>query len=130
MLHILRIDVASVLSICYECFSGFSSVYRCFCKCFKCMFQVFSFVFFCILQVLHLDVSKVDRDVGHVVMVFQVYVPNVSDILDVCCKSRSGVVHVVVGPISRSHLLAATGPQASVREPRGHEWQAWKLERA
>jgi hypothetical protein len=64
------------------------------------------------LQVLHMDVSKVDRDVGHVVMVFQVYVPNISDILDVCCKSRSSVVHVVVGPISRSYLFAAAGPHA------------------
>jgi hypothetical protein len=38
------------------------------------------------LQVLHLDVSKVDQDVTHVAMVFQPYVPNVSSILDVCCK--------------------------------------------
>jgi hypothetical protein len=28
--------------------------------------------------VLHLDVSKVDRDVAHVAMVFQLYVLNVS----------------------------------------------------
>ena len=38
------------------------------------------------LQVLHLDVSKVDRDVEHVAMVFQLYVLNVSSVLDVCCK--------------------------------------------
>jgi hypothetical protein len=30
--------------------------------------------------VLHLNVSKVDRDVGHVALVFQVYVPNVSSV--------------------------------------------------
>jgi hypothetical protein len=36
--------------------------------------------------VLHLDVSKVDRDVAHVAMVFQLYVPNVSSDLDVYCK--------------------------------------------
>jgi hypothetical protein len=35
------------------------------------------------LQVLNLDVSKVDRDVAHVVMMFQLYVPNVSSVLDV-----------------------------------------------
>jgi hypothetical protein len=29
------------------------------------------------LQVLHLNVSKVDRDVDHVAMVFQVCVPNI-----------------------------------------------------
>ena len=55
------------------------------------MLQVFQthvssvlFVFFCMLQVLHLDVSKVDRDVA---MVFQLYVPNVLSVLDVYCKS-------------------------------------------
>jgi hypothetical protein len=36
--------------------------------------------------VLHLDVSKVDQDVAHVSMVFQLYVPNISSVLDVCCK--------------------------------------------
>jgi hypothetical protein len=35
------------------------------------------FVFFYMLQVLYLNVSKVDRDVGHVAMLFQVCVPNV-----------------------------------------------------
>jgi len=44
------------------------------------MLQVFqtyvlsvSSVFFCILQVLHLDVLKVDRNVAYVAMVFQLY---------------------------------------------------------
>jgi hypothetical protein len=36
-----------------------------------------SSAFFCVLQVLYLDVSKVDRDVTHVAMVFQRHVPNV-----------------------------------------------------
>jgi hypothetical protein len=45
-----------------------------------------SSVFFYMLQVLHLDVSKVDRYVAHVTMVFQLHVPNISYILDVCCK--------------------------------------------
>ena len=112
MLHILRIDVASVLSICYECFSGFSSVFKCFLQVFQTHVSGVSSVFFCILQVLHLNVSRVDWDVGHVVMVFQVYIPNISDILDVRSKSRSGVVYVVLGPINRSHLLAAAGPRA------------------
>jgi hypothetical protein len=35
---------------------------------------------------LHLDVLKVDRDVAHVAMVFQLYVPNFSFVLDICCK--------------------------------------------
>jgi hypothetical protein len=45
-----------------------------------------SSVFFCTLQVLHLDVSKVDRDVTHVAMVFQLYVLNISSVLDVYYK--------------------------------------------
>jgi hypothetical protein len=39
-------------------------------------------VFFSVLQVLHLYVSKVDRDVAHVTMLFQLYVPNISSVLD------------------------------------------------
>ena len=39
-----------------------------FYKSFRRMLQVF--LLFFMLQVLHLDVSKVDRDVGHVAMVF------------------------------------------------------------
>jgi len=36
------------------------NVFRCFCKCFKRLFQVFYLSFF-MLQLLHLDISKVDR---------------------------------------------------------------------
>ena len=64
------------------------------CKCFRRMSQVFHMSsifenhlsFFCMLQVLHLYVSKVGWDVAHVAMVFQLYVLNVSSVLDVCCK--------------------------------------------
>jgi hypothetical protein len=35
------------------------------------------------LRVLHLKVLKIDRDVAHVAMVFQLYVSNVSSVLDV-----------------------------------------------
>jgi hypothetical protein len=42
------------------------------------------------LHVFHLDVAKVDRNVAHIVMLythmFQVYIPNVSAVSDVCCK--------------------------------------------
>jgi hypothetical protein len=47
--------VASVLSRCCVCFT---MVLRCFCKYFRCMFHV---SFRRMLQVLHLDVSKVER---------------------------------------------------------------------
>jgi hypothetical protein len=36
--------------------------------------------------VLHLDISKVDRDIAHVAMMFQLYILNVSFVVDVCCK--------------------------------------------
>jgi hypothetical protein len=41
-------------------------------------------------QVFHKYVAKVDQNVAHVTMdytrMFQVYVPNVSSVLDICCK--------------------------------------------
>jgi hypothetical protein len=46
---------------------------RMFAMAFK-RFQVFYLSFF-MLQVLHLDISKVDQDIGHVATVFQMYVP-------------------------------------------------------
>jgi hypothetical protein len=64
------------------------------CKSLSRMFHLFlytyvanvSSVFFCMLQVLHLDILKVDQDVTHVAMVFQLYVPNVSSVFDICYK--------------------------------------------
>jgi hypothetical protein len=51
-------------------------------KCFRCFRDM--------LQVFHKDVAKVDRDVACVAIdytrMFQVYVPNVSTVSDVCCK--------------------------------------------
>ena len=38
------------------------------------------------LQVLHLDVSKVDQCVAHVAMMFQLYITNVLSVFDVCYK--------------------------------------------
>jgi CBS domain containing-hemolysin-like protein len=60
MLHIFHTYVESVLSRCCVCLQWFSSVFSCFCKYFRRMFHVFH-LFFYMLQVLHLDVSKVDR---------------------------------------------------------------------
>ena len=57
-----------VASVCFKCF-----------RCFRGMLQVF-----------HADVAKVDRVVAHVAMgntrMFQVYVPNVSFVLNICYK--------------------------------------------
>ena len=66
MLQVFYLDVAyvcneSVLSRCYVCLQWFSNVFRCFCKCFRRMLQVFHLSSFCMLQLLHMDVSKVDR---------------------------------------------------------------------
>jgi hypothetical protein len=53
------------------------------------MFQVFH-MFRGMLQVLYIDVAKVDRDAAHVcngyTRMFQVYVANVSSVRDECCK--------------------------------------------
>ena len=80
-------DVAMVVHVCCKRLSTMlhlffytyvASVLDACLKCFICLL--------CMLQVFHLDVSKVDQDVAHVAMVFQLYVLNVSSVLDVCCK--------------------------------------------
>jgi hypothetical protein len=50
---------ANVLFRCCICFLVVSSVFRCFCKCFRCMFQVLS-VFRHMSQVFYLNISRVD----------------------------------------------------------------------
>jgi hypothetical protein len=44
-----------------RCCVRVANVFRCFCKCFRCMFQIFYLFFRCMLYLLHLDVSKLDR---------------------------------------------------------------------
>jgi hypothetical protein len=46
------------------------------------------------LQVLHLDISKLNRMFAHIAMVFQLYIINVSFVLDICYKDFD--LHVVV----------------------------------
>ena len=59
--------VASFFSVCCICFAIFFQVFSdAFCKCFRRMFQVFHLSSFCMLQVLYLDVLKVDLDVAYV----------------------------------------------------------------
>jgi hypothetical protein len=61
MLHIFsHICCKCFICIYCVCLQWFSNVFRCFCKCFRRMFYVFH-LSFCKLQVLHLDVSKVDQ---------------------------------------------------------------------
>jgi hypothetical protein len=75
-LFMLEVSILNVLSV--------------FCTRMLYVFQTYvlsvSSVFFYMLQVLHLDVSKVDRDVAHIAVVFQLYAPNVLTVLDVSCK--------------------------------------------
>jgi hypothetical protein len=55
--------------------------------CCKCMFEMFDLFFRRILHLFNLGVAKVDLDVAYVVVaILQVYVPNVSSFLDVCCN--------------------------------------------
>jgi hypothetical protein len=48
--------------------------------------------------VFHMDVAKVDRDVAHVannyIRMFQVYVPNVPRISDICYKCFIWMLHI------------------------------------
>jgi hypothetical protein len=67
------LDVAYVSHICCKCFTWMLRMFAMVFKCFHMFLQLFqthvlsvSSVFRCMLQVLHLDVSKVDRDVAHV----------------------------------------------------------------
>ena len=46
MLHMFHTYVVSVLSACCVCLQWFSSVFRCFCKCFRRMFQVFHLLWY------------------------------------------------------------------------------------
>ena len=75
-------DVAIVVHVCCKCLSSMFHLFflHVCCKCFRRMSQVFHLSSFCMLQVLNLDVSKVNRDVAHVAMMFQLYVPNVSSV--------------------------------------------------
>jgi hypothetical protein len=64
MLYMLHTYVASVLCGCYICLQWFFQVFFLYVS-YTYILSV-SFVLFCMLQVLDLDVSNVDRDVGHV----------------------------------------------------------------
>jgi hypothetical protein len=83
------------------------------------------------LQALHLDVSKVHRDIAHVAMVFQLYVPNVSSVLDICCAQRFHLdvtkVNLMFECCSGTHLLAATRPSCMRVEAEEHEQQAREM---
>jgi hypothetical protein len=50
---------------------------------------------------LYLDVSKVDRDIGHVAVVFQMYVPNVSSIF----RRMLQMFHLIAKVDMLSHML-------------------------
>jgi hypothetical protein len=51
------------------------------------------------LQVLHLDISKLEM-FAQIAMVFQLYIANVSSILDICCKDFDQHVAVLDGATS------------------------------
>ena len=53
--------VASILSECYVCLQYFSSVFSCFFQVFQKHVSSVSSVFRSMLQVLHLDISKVEQ---------------------------------------------------------------------
>jgi hypothetical protein len=52
---------ASVSSECCICLQWFSYIFQAFSQVFQTFVSSVSFIFFCILQLLHIDVSKIDR---------------------------------------------------------------------
>jgi hypothetical protein len=63
---------------------------------FGCFFTSVSSVFFYMLQVLHLNVLKVDL-VLHMLLWLYTHVSSVSSVLDVCCKCFIWILKVDVG---------------------------------
>jgi hypothetical protein len=115
MLQVFYLDVAYVSHICCKCFMWMLYMFHIYvanissgcCICFAMATHMFSW---------------------RMLQVFQL-------LLDVCCKcvssrcykSRSGVAHVVVGPICRSHTYCSCWARAAcVSVWRGREWQAWE----
>ena len=85
-------DVADVVMVVHVCCKRLSPMFHLFfihvcCKCFRCMSQSVSSVFFCVLRVSHRDVLKVDRNIALVTMMFQLYASNDLSMLDVYYKS-------------------------------------------
>jgi hypothetical protein len=85
MLRMFHTYVASVLSGYCLCLQWFSSVLGVFfCKCFRCMFQVFHLSSFLCCKCCNLDVSKVDR-VLQMLLWLCMYVSSASSVSDICC---------------------------------------------
>jgi hypothetical protein len=96
MLHMFRTHVASVFSgwMVFKCFSGV------FLQVFQTYISSVSSIFRRMLQVLHLDISKVDRGVGHEMCLGSVR-----------GRERSLHEHVVqvIGPMWARETLARVG---------------------
>jgi hypothetical protein len=63
MFHVFLMSIASVSSGCCICLQWFSNVlfFQMFLQVFQTHVSCVSSVLFCMLQLLHMDVSKVDR---------------------------------------------------------------------
>ena len=83
MLHMLQCLYTYVASVYPQCFIYFLYTYV---ASFHTHVSSVLSIFFCMLQLLHLDVSKVDQDVTLVAMMFQLYITNVLSVFDVCYK--------------------------------------------
>jgi hypothetical protein len=91
--------ILSGCCICCKCIIGMLRVFAMtfqvfsyvFCRCFRCMLKCFICLFF-MLPVLHFDVSKVDRDVGHVMQ----YVLSVYSKCFICFRYMLQIFHLDV----------------------------------
>jgi hypothetical protein len=123
-LYMLYTYVASVLSECYVCLQW---IFKFFLQVFHTHVLSVSFVFFCMLQVLHPDVSKVDWDVKHVAVVFQVHVLNVLYVFRrMLWIFYINIAHIIV----TQPPICSCSTRACVQERRGREAYMWKIERA
>jgi hypothetical protein len=104
VLHMFHTYVVSVSSEC--------------CICFTYMLQMFHLDVAYVLQWLHTYFFSCFWRMLQVFQLFRTYVANVSSR---CCKSRSGVSHVTMGPICSS-CWARVGVEGHERQARDTEW--------
>jgi hypothetical protein len=131
MLQASNPNVLTVSDGCYMCFIWVLHIHLC-CKCFH---LDVGYVFIHMLQVFHLNIA-------YILQWLHTCFPRVFDVCSkcfncsgykmfssTCCKSRSGIAHVAVDPISSSRLLQLLGPRCMRVAVEGREQQVWETVR-
>jgi hypothetical protein len=119
MLQVSIPNVSAVSDVWYmRVYLGVAYVSHLCCKCFIRMLHMFHIDVAYILQWLHTYFFSCFWRMLQVFQLFRTYVANVSSR---CCKSRSGVSHVTMGPICSS-CWARVGVEGHERQARDTEW--------